>query len=530
MNREHSPKPSFTDKTAIERQLETMLASPDFKTTPQQTALLRYVVSQTLAGKADRIKGYTVATEVLGRGSDFNQSIDPIVSIQAAQLRRSMAHYYLASGQHDPVHIDIPKGTYVPRFKTRADDRLADSAIGRAKLDTRGKGAWPSVHVRPLRNLSGDANFNVWCEGMAMEIACELNRYPDIRVVSPGAFHPVAGNDRSAARFVIDGIVRRDNTCIKLNFELTDIRSGRQIWSHSHQTSHKAVTRIAFQEDIARGVAVNVAGKCGWIARTLDQEAKRHAPGYSQAYEAVLRYYEYELTARPETLMQALTTLEKAIAFESEHGQLWSMRAKLLADIHAFDILGFDRSLDQALTLAHKGIRLMPNDQRARVIMAYVYLLHGDLDAGLATAEQALQLGPETFFELDSIGYVMTLLGNWELGPAQIEKAIRVNPFYCNGVHYALWVNHLRQEGYDQAWQETLKLNRPAQFWDPLAKCATLGLLGRTEEGRRVSAQLLSLKPDFLERGRRLIRHCIKFDDISERVIAGLRAAGVEVA
>jgi tetratricopeptide (TPR) repeat protein len=329
---------------------------------------------------------------------------------------------------------------------------------------------------------------------------------------------------------VIDGIVRRDNTCIKLNFELTDIRSGRQIWSHSHQTSHKAVTRIAFQEDIARGVAVNVAGKCGWIARTLDQEAKRHAPGYSQAYEAVLRYYEYELTARPETLMQALTTLEKAIAFESEHGQLWSMRAKLLADIHAFDILGFDRSLDQALTLAHKGIRLMPNDQRARVIMAYVYLLHGDLDAGLATAEQALQLGPETFFELDSIGYVMTLLGNWELGPAQIEKAIRVNPFYCNGVHYALWVNHLRQEGYDQAWQETLKLNRPAQFWDPLAKCATLGLLGRTEEGRRVSAQLLSLKPDFLERGRRLIRHCIKFDDISERVIAGLRAAGVEVA
>ncbi len=38
-----------------------MLASPDFKTTPQQIALLKYVVNQTLAGKADEIKDYTVA-------------------------------------------------------------------------------------------------------------------------------------------------------------------------------------------------------------------------------------------------------------------------------------------------------------------------------------------------------------------------------------------------------------------------------------------------------------------------------------
>jgi adenylate cyclase len=470
-----------------------------------------------------------VATEVLGRGPDFNQSIDPIVSIQAAQLRRALAHYYLASGQRDPVHIDIPRGTYVPHFKKRMNDRPTVGAICRAQTDTGGKRSWPSVYIRPLRNLSDDADFNGWCAGMATEIACELNRYPDIRVMSREAQPPTTVGDRGPARFVIDGIVRSDNTCTKLTFELTDILSGRQVWSQSHRVTRKAVKRIAYQEDMARGVAVNVAGKCGWIARTLDQEAKRRASRYSQAYEAVLRYYEYELTASPAILMQALTALEKAIALESEYGQLWSMRAKLLADIHAFEIAGFDHSLDQAFEFAHNGIRLLPDDQRARVVMAYVHLLRGDLDAGRATAESALQLGPETLFELDSIGYVMALLGNWERGTALIEKTIRLNPFYCNHVHYALWVNHLRQEDDDRAWQETLKLNRPAHFWDPLAKCATLGLLGRTEEGRRVSAQLLSLKADFLACGRRLIRHYIKFDDIAERVIAGLCAAGVEV-
>lgn len=527
---EHCSKQLIPPKAAIERQVEQMLTSPDFKATPQQTALFRYVVNQTLSGKASRIKGYTVATEVLGRGPDFNQSVDPIVSIQAAQLRRALAHYYLSSGQQDPVLIDIPKGTYVPLFKTRTEDRLPDSAVARAKPASRGKRPWPSVGVQPLRNLTGDADFHAWCTGMASEIACELNRYPDIRVMSSGAGRQMAVDDKSQARFLIGGTVRSDNKCIKLTLELTDIRSGRQIWSHSHQASHKVVNRIAFQEDIARGVAVNVAGKCGWIARTLDHEAKRRTSRCSQVYEAVLRYYDYELTARPKTLWRTLTALEKATALEPDYGQLWSMRARLLADIYAFDIVGFDRPLDQAFALAHKGIRLLPADQRAHGIMAYVDLLRGDLDAGLAAAEWALQLGPETLFALDSIGYVMTLLGSWERGPALIAKAIHLNPFYSNYVHYALWANHLRQKDYDQAWQETLKLNRPAHFWDPLAKCATLGLLGRTEEGRRFAAQLLSLKPDFIERGRRLVQHYIKFDDLTDRVIAGLGAAGVEVA
>ena len=86
-------KPPPPSNEAISRQLERMLSSPDFTATPQQITFLKYIVNQTLAGDADRIKGYTVATEVMGRGPDFNQSIDPVVSIQASRLRRAMERY-----------------------------------------------------------------------------------------------------------------------------------------------------------------------------------------------------------------------------------------------------------------------------------------------------------------------------------------------------------------------------------------------------------------------------------------------------
>ncbi len=69
----------------------------------------------------------------------------------------------------------------------------------------------------------------------------------------------------------------------------------------------------------------------------------------------------------------------------------------------------------------------------------------------------------------------------------------------------------------------------PRPFWDHLARASSLGLLGNIEDGRKSANELLKLKPDFKERGRILIEHYIKFDDIVKRIIDGLRAVGVEV-
>lgn len=114
--RESPPPPSKNDTIS---HLEHMLASPDFHATPQQTALLKYVVNQTLAGKAREIKDGSVASAVFGRKPDYDCIIDPIVNIQADILRRVLARYYKNAGLNDSIHIEIPPGTYVPVFKKR---------------------------------------------------------------------------------------------------------------------------------------------------------------------------------------------------------------------------------------------------------------------------------------------------------------------------------------------------------------------------------------------------------------------------
>jgi tetratricopeptide (TPR) repeat protein len=263
--------------------------------------------------------------------------------------------------------------------------------------------------------------------------------------------------------------------------------------------------------------------------KTLDKESQRHPPKHSTAYEAVLRYIEYEATFTQEAFSRALAALEKAVIIDPEYGPVWSMLARLYANIYVFDIPGFKGPLEKAFEFAQNGTRLSPGNQRCRASLAYIHLFRNDLTAGLAEAERALRLGPNTLFVLDGIGYLMTLLGDFERGPALIEKVMQLNPFYGNYVHFGLWVNCLRQKDYAGAYHEAVKLTSPALFWNHVVIASSLGLLGNIEDGRKSAAELLKLKPDFPARARMLIRHYIKFEDIVERVIKGLNAVGMEI-
>ncbi|MGK9236788.1 hypothetical protein KXS07_33525 [Inquilinus limosus] len=104
---------------AIREALERILTSADFRASERNRRFLRYVVEETLAGRTDRIKGYSIAVAVFDRDESFDPQVDPIVRIEAGRLRRSLDHYYLTGGQDDAIRITVPKGTYVPTFTAR---------------------------------------------------------------------------------------------------------------------------------------------------------------------------------------------------------------------------------------------------------------------------------------------------------------------------------------------------------------------------------------------------------------------------
>jgi hypothetical protein len=59
------------DRDGILKQLERVLSSPLFRRAERSSALLRFIVEQTLNGQADRLKEYTLGAEALARGESW---------------------------------------------------------------------------------------------------------------------------------------------------------------------------------------------------------------------------------------------------------------------------------------------------------------------------------------------------------------------------------------------------------------------------------------------------------------------------
>ncbi len=100
----------------VQAQLQRILESSIFGRAPRHRRFLSFVVNKTLSGEGEALKEYLIALEVFDRTQDFDPASDPVVRSEARRLRLRLANYYGALGKLDPIHVDLPKGTYVPVF------------------------------------------------------------------------------------------------------------------------------------------------------------------------------------------------------------------------------------------------------------------------------------------------------------------------------------------------------------------------------------------------------------------------------
>lgn len=450
------------------------------------------------------------------------------MSIEANRLRRALERYYLKAGKNDPVRIDIPKGTYVPTFTEQISaepDTISGTAVSEKNIES----SWPSVLIMPLKNLTGDPGKDFLGIGISTELAIEISRFQEIKVLFPLEGQIKATPPAGESRFVLNGTVFQDTSGIKITVYMTDAKTGAQIWGDTHRANFDVNEFIAFQEEVAQTIATKTAGEFGVIPKIMASESRSKPPSELNTYEAILRFYEYQQSYTPEYFRRAMKALEQAAVNEPDCGHLWSMLAHLYANIYVFDLPGYANPLEKAIEYAEKGASINPNNQRTVAVLAYIRFCCNELTSALKEVDRALELNPNSTFMLDGLAYIMTLSGAWERGTALIKQSMKVNPYYRREVHYALWVNCLRQEDYDGAYLETMSLKNPDFFWLPLAKAVALGLLERTEEGKNFIKKLLKLKPDFPDKGRVLIGHYIKFEKIADLVSEGLKNLGMTI-
>ncbi len=104
------------DPALVREQLRRLLAHPLFSNSKRYPALLAYVVEQALAGNSDNVKERTIGVEAFGREPSYDVSLDPVVRMAAAEVRKRLSQYYYAPQHAGELIVELPVGSYVPVF------------------------------------------------------------------------------------------------------------------------------------------------------------------------------------------------------------------------------------------------------------------------------------------------------------------------------------------------------------------------------------------------------------------------------
>jgi hypothetical protein len=96
--------------------LEQVLQSATFVRANQVRNFLRYICEMEFAGRASALHEYLIAVEALGQSEEYSTEDNSSVRRRAYALRRKLDEVYAKELTNATVRIDVPKGSYVPRF------------------------------------------------------------------------------------------------------------------------------------------------------------------------------------------------------------------------------------------------------------------------------------------------------------------------------------------------------------------------------------------------------------------------------
>ncbi|MBX4900794.1 adenylate cyclase [Rhizobium bangladeshense] len=576
-----APFPSESGPQAhdITRQLERVISSPEFPGVGRAAAFLRYVVSETLAGRGNRIKAYSIAIEVFGRDTGFTQD-DPVVRIEAGRLRRSLERYYLVAGQHDPIRIDIPKGGYVPTFTwscpasadTRNEDvealpsparpgrwerarqvlllgaiavtMLALSLYWLAALPTASslqRAASPSpdrpaLVVAPFANLGEGPEAQLYSAGLTEELMTVLPRFKEIKVFGRETSRSLPADVRASeiraefgARYLLTGGVRTSGQRLRVTARLLDTSDGEILWSENYDKDLASGDLFAIQTDVARKVATAIAQPYGVMAQL---DAASPPPDDLGAYECTLRFYAYRSELSAEAHSRVRSCLESAIARFPNYATAWAMLSIVYLDEDRYrfnSTRNKEATIEHALGAARRATQLDPSNTRGLQALMTTLFFDRQLPESLRVGEQALATNPNDTELMGEFGTRLAMGGQWRRGAALLDEAIALNPggggFY-HGTRalaaYMLHDNHTALLQIRQANMQKFPLFH-------VVAAIIYAEAGMMEDARREGEVFVAMRPDFLPNiATELAIRNIQPDD-RDRLIRGLRKAGLTV-
>ncbi|PYQ08707.1 MAG: hypothetical protein DMF83_05855 [Acidobacteria bacterium] len=313
-----------------------------------------------------------------------------------------------------------------------------------------------SLAVVPFRNLTGTPGDEYFAAGITEAIGAELAKARGLMVI---AVDPQRAGRELGATHLLEGSVQRADDRMRITARLTEVATGRQVWSDRYDRQTKDV--FALQDDVARsvGAALRVSLRAssghepspptssvaaydaylrgrfhfnklyavpsayaepdGQEARAWFEKAIVLDPRFAEAHAALGETYAsllFYVEAKKEYQEKAYVSIERALALDPDLAEAYAARALLAWTLAN----GFPH--ETAAADLRRALDVNPNLADARWLLGRIYAHVGLLDASLAQFEIAQRLAPDQERSLNRMGMVYGYQGRYEEALAAFAK------------------------------------------------------------------------------------------------------------
>lgn len=434
-----------------------IIGSRTFRLAVRQRAFLQHVVKETLRGRSDLLKEYSIAIAVFGKDPSFDPRLSSIVRTEARKLRKRLAKYYATEGRSDPIRIELPVGRYAPVFHKPAEPPPAvgvDSPVAQVGPSTSPTELTPArrrepalrVLVLPFENRSAIKRDQVLSDGLTDELSHALSQAPDLEVVARTSAFQFKDRlvdvseiaHRLNVEAIIEGSVRPSGKEIRILAQVDDER-GRIVWSAWFTRSRSDIFEIA---PLLEGVT---AGLNSLIRRPETASVHPGQTGPSKAIDADEKAYQDYLQGLYLWNRHTLADFAEAIRYFKRATERDTRFTRAYLNLaYAYIMLPVlstslpSEFLPKAYAAAARALELDPRAGEAHIAMALSLIQECRWDEAGEEFRKGLELSPSDAFGRAWYGMYLATIGRSEEALQEQQHALQLEPAspvtaYCYG-------------------------------------------------------------------------------------------------
>jgi len=295
-----------------------------------------------------------------------------------------------------------------------------------------------SVAVLPFENLSEDKDNAFLADGVQDDILTALSKVADLKVISRTSVDTysagAARNLREIAEtlgvaYVLEGSVRQTGENVRITAQLTDARTGAQLWTESYERDLGDV--FAIQSEIVQRIISQLHATVSPKEKAaIAERPTKDLAAYGVYVRAKALIATISLNAQiNEKLREAVQLLEQAITRDPDFYLAYFQLSAAHDYLYFFGLDHTPARLALADAALKAVVRLRPDAGETHLARANFfyrcYLDYNHARAELALAQRALPNNSEIF---ELTGYMDRRQGLWNESARSLQRALELDP------------------------------------------------------------------------------------------------------